>query len=63
MKPTALFSNESLESLMNMPVPPKELRPPAEAPVSYVCSGKHIDVLSILQHLPVSSRFGCEISP
>lgn len=47
LKPTALFSNESLESLMNMPVPPKELRPPAEAPVSYVCSGKQIDVLSI----------------
>ena len=42
LKPTSLFSNESLEMLMNVPVPPKELRPPA-APVAHVFIGKHMD--------------------
>ena len=36
LKPTALWSTESLDLLMNMPVPPKSDRPPAQAPVSYV---------------------------
>lgn len=37
LKPTALFSSEPLEWLMNLPVPPKELRPSAGAPVAHVC--------------------------
>jgi hypothetical protein len=36
LKPTALFSCESLEVLMNVTVPPKEDRPPPEAPVCHV---------------------------
>ena len=39
LKPTALFSCQSLESLMNMPVPPAEQRPAAAAPVSHVYCG------------------------
>lgn len=39
LKPTALWSHENLEVLMNMYIPPKHDRPPAEAPVSYVSSG------------------------
>ena len=40
LKPTALWSTESLDLLMNMPVPPKTNRPPAQAPVSYVSLSK-----------------------
>ena len=36
LKPTALWSNESLDLLMNMPAIPKEDRPKSEAPVAYV---------------------------
>ena len=39
LKPTSLFSNESLDLLMNLPVPPKEARPATEAPVSHVNFG------------------------
>ena len=42
LKPTALFSNESLEDLMNLPVPEKKDRPEASAPVSYVCLGSSV---------------------
>ena len=36
LKPTALWSNESLDLLMNMPVLPKDARPKSEAPVVHV---------------------------
>ena len=42
LKPTALWSTESLDLLMNMPIPPKIDRPPAQDPVSYVCLSKLI---------------------
>ena len=39
LKPTALYSTESLEPLMNMKVPPKHERPVPEAPITYQCHG------------------------
>lgn len=37
LKPTALYSTESFDPLMNMKVPPKDQRPQADAQVTYQC--------------------------
>ena len=39
LKPTALYSTESLDPLINMKVPPKDQRPQAEAEITYQCHG------------------------
>ena len=37
LKPTALYSTEAFDLLMNLPVPPKDRRPVTKDPVSYQC--------------------------
>lgn len=39
LKPTALFSTEAFQPLMDLSVPPKSKRPPVEAPVCHECHG------------------------
>ena len=43
LKPTALYSTESFDPLMNMTVPPKNKRPKPQAPTTYQCHGfRHV---------------------
>ena len=43
LKPTALYSTESFDPLMNMNVPPKNKRPKPQAPTTYQCHGfRHV---------------------
>ena len=44
LKPTALYSTESFDPLMNMKVPPKDQRPQADAQVTYQCHAFKLDV-------------------
>ena len=55
LKPTALYSTESFDPLMNMNVPPKNKRPKPQAPTTYQCPGftnvrwgfcKHVSTVS-----------------
>ena len=44
LKPTALYSNEDLSFLMDVPVPPKHLRPPVEKAVAKRQLGHHTHI-------------------
>ena len=49
LKPTALLSPETLGPLMNMWVPPKNLRPKPAAPVTYTSLGWKWKILKLIQ--------------